>query len=241
MQNADAAGDALFDLFCTVDDTAVAPSSPVVPSLTFEDLMGEGSATEGWGTLLAPAEAPSDEPAAFVLHMNRDAPELSCESPTQITSSLQTPAAKAKHSKPRTFKAAAPAKTKRAKVEGTTPAASAAAAEPREEPSSVPASDSETVVEEVADVAADGAPTPPLASDDETKRVQRMLRNRASAAESRKRKRQQLEDYETLVASLTEAVQKLKQQNEELRRACALAGGKPLETPSQPIPAVGSA
>jgi len=66
-----------------------------------------------------------------------------------------------------------------------------------------------------------------------------MMRNRASAAESRKRKRQQLEEYETLVASLQESVRKLKQQNEDLRRACALAGGNtPMETPTLPLETV---
>jgi len=212
---------------------------------------------------------PPDEPAAFVFHLNRDAvPEASRHSPTQITSTLTlTPTSK--RAKPNTSRSKAPPKAKRAK--NAAPAADAPAAAPAadatppaaaeeipetpetpktpdfdhdnsSEPSEAPpAADAET--EEDA-AAADG--TPPADVDAaEDKRMQRMMRNRASAAESRKRKRKQMEEYETLVKTLHERVAELERQNSELRKACALASGKgqppPLEVPPPPPPPANSA
>lgn len=54
----------------------------------------------------------------------------------------------------------------------------------------------------------------------------RKQRKRDSAAESRKRKRSQLQDLEALAATLKSDVADLMAQNAELRRECALAGGR---------------
>lgn len=193
-------------------------------------------------------EVPCDEPAAFESHIQNDPlSPPSCASPKSITSMLLSPVASAKRSKPKAFRATKPNGTKIAgdarPVAPTQLAAAAAGGESRDDEAvlgSVP-SDSEVA----SDEAEAAAPTPTTqlpasASDDEEKRKQRMLRNRASAAESRKRKRQQLEEYETLVASLTDTAKKLRQQNDELRRACALAG-RTLETPALQLPPVNMA
>jgi hypothetical protein len=58
----------------------------------------------------------------------------------------------------------------------------------------------------------------------EAKRVKRMRRNRESAAMSRERKKQYIEELETKLAALTSTVQQLRAENEALR-----AGRTPLE------------
>ena len=78
--------------------------------------------------------------------------------------------------------------------------------------------------------------------------MERMMRNRESAANSRKRKKAKVEELEALVASLKEEVQSLKRQNVELRSECmrfapdssspALVGCKPEAVEMQTAPLV---
>ena len=75
----------------------------------------------------------------------------------------------------------------------------------------------------------DGVPLDDAAAED--KRLKRMRRNRESAAMSRNRKKQYVEELETQVASLHEHVRSLQSENFELRRACARARGSSLEEP----------
>jgi len=65
--------------------------------------------------------------------------------------------------------------------------------------------------------------------------LKRMRRNRESAAMSRNRKKQYVEELETQVASLHEHVSKLQRENIDLRRACARARGDEAP-PSLPAP-----
>ena len=80
----------------------------------------------------------------------------------------------------------------------------------------------------------------------EDKRLKRMRRNRESAAMSRNRKKQYVEELETQVASLHEAVRNLQSENMELRRACAHARNglstspPPLPMPSPPLAPISS-
>ena len=59
----------------------------------------------------------------------------------------------------------------------------------------------------------------------EEKRLRRMRRNRESAAMSRNRKKQYVEELEAQVAQLHEITRTLKTENFELRRECARMGG----------------
>ena len=65
----------------------------------------------------------------------------------------------------------------------------------------------------------------------EEKRVRRMRRNRESAAMSRNRKKQYVEELESEVAHLHEITRSLKTENIELRRECARMRGAPLSSP----------
>jgi hypothetical protein len=62
----------------------------------------------------------------------------------------------------------------------------------------------------------------------EEKRLKRMKRNRESAAMSRNRKKQYVEELEAQLASLSNAVHTLTSENHELRRECVRMGGAPL-------------
>jgi len=64
----------------------------------------------------------------------------------------------------------------------------------------------------------------------EEKRLKRMRRNRESAAMSRNRKKQYVEELEARVAALNETVQSLHSENFELRREHARLLGKPMPT-----------
>ena len=64
----------------------------------------------------------------------------------------------------------------------------------------------------------------------EEKRLKRMRRNRESAAMSRNRKKQYVEELEARVAALNETVQSLHSENFELRREHARLQGKPMPT-----------
>jgi hypothetical protein len=59
----------------------------------------------------------------------------------------------------------------------------------------------------------------------DSKQQERMQRNRTSAAKSRKRKLEHMDELEAQVASLKSSVAALTAQNAELRRACARASG----------------
>ena len=72
----------------------------------------------------------------------------------------------------------------------------------------------------------------------EDKHLRRMRRNRDSAALSRHRKKQHVENLESQVASLQEAVRSLIAQNQELRSACMLAqSGAAGAAPGDELPA----
>lgn len=68
----------------------------------------------------------------------------------------------------------------------------------------------------------------------EEKRLRRMRRNRESAAVSRNRKKQYVEELEAHVACLNHAVRTLKHENAELRRECERLGGNPLPAVNEP-------
>jgi len=65
----------------------------------------------------------------------------------------------------------------------------------------------------------------------EEKRLKRMRRNRESAAMSRNRKKQYVEELEATVASLKDTVQNLHSENFELRREHARLTGQPMPEP----------
>ena len=67
---------------------------------------------------------------------------------------------------------------------------------------------------------------PQVALTDEEKRQERMLRNRASAANSRKRKREQLTELEIMVQELKAQCMRLQSENAELaQKNAALCAG----------------
>lgn len=143
-----------------------------------------------------------------------------CASPSAITSQLHTsPSTKRAHPRPRkpAFKRPTPVPTP---PSATTPAATMA----------IDVGAADTVEEGNSDQ------TPPLPSpellvdDDEAfsgdeKRVERMMRNRASAAESRKRKRAHVSDLESLVAELRASVAALAKENADLKTSVHDAEG----------------
>jgi len=70
----------------------------------------------------------------------------------------------------------------------------------------------------------------------EDKRLKRMRRNRESAAMSRNRKKQYVEELEAQVASLNETVRSLQTENFDLRRECARARGPMSASSPPPLP-----
>jgi hypothetical protein len=82
------------------------------------------------------------------------------------------------------------------------------------------------------------APSEGFDDSAEDKHLRRMRRNRDSAALSRHRKKQHVENLESQVASLQEAVRSLIAQNQELRSACMLAqSGAAGAAPGDELPA----
>jgi len=179
----------------------------------------------------------------------------SCDSPTLITSTLALTPIKENRPKAKASRAGAATKPKRQKSEATgqkrakvnaagrvspataasAEAATAVSTEAIEDEGNSGASDGEMVSDDLETDLPIATSTAASPGDDNSKRVQRMMRNRASAAESRKRKRKQVEECEALVQSLKDAVKKLQEQNDELRRANALARTKQQELPAPPI------
>lgn len=256
--------DDIFEMITSIDATTP-PSRET--SFNLEELIG-GTTSEMdlWGALTSfdeggVADGPADEPAKFVVHINSTMQhsEPSCESPTQVTaplSILETPIPK--RSKPKAFRTANKSKTLQcnsvqarddASLDDVDVAAGCSAEQAPASPPLEDKTDASTSLDKTTASTSSAeeseASDPPAAT--EMKRMQRMQRNRESAAESRKRKKQRVEEYEALVASLQETVEKLKQQNDELRRANAIAASKQ-ETgscgtalPTPPLPLVNSA
>jgi len=180
----------------------------------------------------------TDEPAAFVHHINAEALSKAstapCLSPTLITDKLMSPLSKrtkptAHRGKPRTRDPEEEAaSSKSSETEDTE-------APPKEEQTSMDEQPQAATVEAIG-VEHEQKQSVSVADAAETARLERMMRNRASAAQSRKRKRQQVEDLEADVASLRETVRKLTEQNATLRRECKQMADSPLEPASRPPP-----
>ena len=148
-----------------------------------------------------------------------------CASPTQVTDSLLTP--KSKQSKPKAVRAT--------RVAATTAAVAAAVAAASAFESGFDAAAALPAVLAIKpeDGSAPGSPAdlsptgpPQVALTDEEKRQERMLRNRASAANSRKRKREQLTELEIMVQELKAQCMRLQSENAELaQKNAALCAG----------------
>jgi len=159
--------------------------------------------------------AVADETAAFVHHIN-GSPSLassSCASP--ITEILLTPTAKSK-------------KPLASRPKNTPPRCSIPATDAdclASDSNILRVSAGELDPTETKENAADAADDELPAMDNELqehKRSERIRRNRESAAQSRKRKRQHVEELEALAATLRSKAQSLREQNVELRHKCAL-------------------
>lgn len=157
----------------------------------------------------------TDETAAFVHHIN-GSPSLaasSCASP--ITEILLTPTAKSKKPLANRPKNASPRSSMSATdadclgSDSNTLHVSAGQLDPTE------------TKENAAEAAGHELPATDTELQ-EQKRLERIRRNRESAAQSRKRKRQHVEELEALVATLRSKAQLLREQNVELRHKCAL-------------------
>lgn len=241
-----------------------------VPPSPFDAIWG-GSLGQDHPMHLA-SDTSTDEPAQFVHFINSEQPSLpskgTCDSPTLITASLSTTNSpkKKKNTRPKsgfvaperiaepaaTAAATTPplvAEASRAAEGGSTQQEDKAPADASTGPDApVEAVDGESVkldlsaFDEELNTTSDD---PAAASGMDKKKYDRMMRNRASAAQSRKRKRQHVEELQALVARLKEELQALKKENMELRQDCARAGGTvgslSVEVPVPPLPQVNSA
>lgn len=166
-----------------------------------------------------------DKPTALALRTDIEVSPAgsSCASPTGITDMLLTPTSK--RSKPNARRAASMLQPH--------------ATEDATSTSSNVAWSDETILK-MCGFAAEGeepAPAPGSKEEDlEAKKMDRIHRNRVSAAQSRKRKRQHVEDLESLLASLKKDAQALQDDNAELRRQCAALADGVLDTlpPTEP-------
>merc|ERR1719231_984539 len=207
------------DIMLTTDDTAA-----FVHHINTEVNAPPESST--LHTVAVHGSPESSSPHTVAVHGSPESAKLlQCESPTQITASLRTPASK------RSKTTAKPTPKPTAKATAARASPTPSAPETLVSDDGAPEAPESTMIPctsggESADT--EGAPQGPIAEGDssEQKRHQRMMRNRASAAQSRKRKRQQVEELEAMVASLKESVRALTQSNNELKRDCALAAGK---------------